>query len=617
MEAPLNERGRRVQPIADTEAKKILGTLWASGGDRTDPDDSSLTPVLTRDTGWPSSFSATDGDTARRRVVNQRFRELDGAASDLYRYGGLQPYDDEIDYLQYARCFVQGQEYYASAANGPGSTVVGPTDAGQTTWVAVSGTIGAPSAPPAPTATTPRSGELVWFWACPLDGGSIITEFDLQWRVSGMTAWSASVVLDTPRHEQTGLTNGVAIQVRVLARNAEGDSPWSSTGSATPQGEVPGGGATLALRTDAGDAEIDADWLEPDDGGVNITSYILQWAGSGQNFSTGRQRTVLTTEDTIPNLTNGTAYRVRVRAVNGQGEGAWSNESPATPVAEVVDPTPPADTAPDAPDSPDRDVIDHETILWSWSFPDDDGGSPITGYDIQRRVQGAGWSGGIVSQTESCYLDEGRSPSTIYEARVRARNSVGNSGWSSDTPATTPAAPVDPTPPADTAPDAPDAPDRDVIDHETILWSWTFPDDDGGSPITGYDIQTRLDGAGWSGGIVALTESCYLHEGRAASTTYEARVRARNSVGNSGWSSDTPATTPAAPVGNTVPGRGRRSDRDRRAERDRLDDRSAERQRIGHHRIPNPHTGNRRGLVEHHGGSHAAGLRRDRADQRG
>ena len=186
-------------------------------------------------------------------------------------------------------------------------------------------------------------------------------------------------------------------------------------------------------------------------------------------------------------------------------------------------------------------------------FPDDDGDSPITGYHIQWRIQGAGWSGNTIALTESCYLHENRSDSTTYEARVRARNSVGNSSWSSETAATTPAEPVEPTPPADTVPSAPDAPDRDVIDHETILWSWSFPDDDGGDPLTGYDIQWRESGDAWSGNIIERTESCYLLEGRAASTTYEARVRATNSVGDSSWSSGRTATTPSAPIGNTIP----------------------------------------------------------------
>ena len=63
----------------DSEARKILDGRWAESGDRTNPDDSALTPALTRTEGWPASFSTTNGDTPRRRVMNQIFRELDGS----------------------------------------------------------------------------------------------------------------------------------------------------------------------------------------------------------------------------------------------------------------------------------------------------------------------------------------------------------------------------------------------------------------------------------------------------------------------------------------------------------------------------------------------------------
>ena len=118
-----------------------------------------------------------------------------------------------------------------------------------------------PSAPAAPQAVSPKSGELDWFWNCPLDGGAIVTEFDFQWRVAGTQAWSPSVVVNTPRTVLTGLTNGDAIEARVLARTSQGDSPFSSIGSATPSGTTPGGGSTLALRAEAGDTEVDLDWL--------------------------------------------------------------------------------------------------------------------------------------------------------------------------------------------------------------------------------------------------------------------------------------------------------------------------------------------------------------------
>ena len=152
--------------MADSEAKKILDGLWADSGDRTDPDDTTVTPVLVRTTGWPAEYSATDGETPKRRRMNQRFREVDGAASDSMRWGGTLPYDDEIDYLQWAHSTIDADEYVCNVANGPASTVVSPTDAGQTTWDRVAGEINLPARPSTPAAVV-SNGQIIWTWNCP------------------------------------------------------------------------------------------------------------------------------------------------------------------------------------------------------------------------------------------------------------------------------------------------------------------------------------------------------------------------------------------------------------------------------------------------------------------
>ena len=227
--------------MADAEAKKILAGLWAELGDRVDPDSATLSPAIVRTVGWASSFSSAGGDTPRRQPVNQKFREFDGAASDSMRYGGPLPYDADIDYYQYGHCTLLLDEYVCNIANGPDtSNVVSPDDAGQTIWERVSGEVNQPSPLTSlPTATSPRPGVLDWSWACPLDGGSLILDFEFEWRVQGTSAWTP-VVTSSPRAELTGLTNGVGIQARVRARNAVDYSLFSGIGLAVPLATVPG-----------------------------------------------------------------------------------------------------------------------------------------------------------------------------------------------------------------------------------------------------------------------------------------------------------------------------------------------------------------------------------------
>ena len=215
---------------------------------------------------------------------------MTGLAVDV-RDQGLLAWDTDIDYLQHAITHVDGVMYRATRGNRPSHQQ--RREPGHCRADGMGHHRGhrysLPEAPRAPTAVTPESGELDWFWNCPEDGGNEVTEFDFQWRVAGTIVWSASVVVAYARTGLTGLANGTAIQARVLARTAFGEGPWSPTGSATPQGRVPDGGSTLALRTDAGDTEAVLDWLEPDDGGVAITSYTVQWRDSGQAFSTGQE----------------------------------------------------------------------------------------------------------------------------------------------------------------------------------------------------------------------------------------------------------------------------------------------------------------------------------------
>ena len=299
--------------------------VWADNAtaDRTDPEATTLTPPLDVADGWPASFSADDGNTPRRAVFNEVYHRETSALVDVRNYGVL-PWDTDVDTLQGGVKQVDGTLYRALVDNGPTySNATDPTMSGQSVWATVSGTTGNPSAPAAPTATRPRAGVLDWSWNCPLDGGAEVTEFHFQWRVSGSGTWSASIVVNTPRYELTGLTSGQGIEARVRARNSIGNSPFSATGSQTPQGSVPEGGSQFALRADPGNSgEVDLSWLEPDNGGLNITSYTVQWRTQNQAFSTGRQASSTDTEHTVGSLTNGTEYFFRVRATNSQGNSS-------------------------------------------------------------------------------------------------------------------------------------------------------------------------------------------------------------------------------------------------------------------------------------------------------
>ena len=426
-------------PLSDGTKEIATNPGWGSAttkgddpaDDRIDPDDATLTPPVVIANGWPSSFSTTN--TPRRKVFNELFYREHAAIKDVINFG-LLPWDTDVNTLEGGIKQVNGVVYRAIVDNGPAySNATDPTAAGQTVWATVSGSLGAPTSPNAPTADA-GNGQIDWSWNCPLDNGAPVTSFDFQWREQGTQAWTTVANLTNARYLLTGLTNGTTYEARVRATNTQGDSAYGANGDGTATADLPSGGAQLALRAVQGSAsqEVDLDWLEPDDGGSTITSYAYQWKSGGQNYNNSRRATTTNLSATVGSLTDGTSYDFRVRAINSVGNGPQSNEASATPAAPV---TPPTATVPGSPDAisgtPRRPLI----VDWTWDIPNDNGGEQITSYEFQWRFDGDGWSNanlttGLQVTFRSITI---ANANRGVQARARAVNSVGNSGWRTST----------------------------------------------------------------------------------------------------------------------------------------------------------------------------------------
>ncbi len=218
----------------------------------------------------------------------------------------------------------------------------------------------------------------------------------------------------------------------------------------------------------------------------------------------------------------------------------------------------PVATAPATPAAPALTVGD-TVIDATWTAPDD-GGSPITHYDVRHRATGTNkWDNARLagSSTLSLRLDL-LTNGTEYEVQIQAANAVGDSGWSPSSTAT-PAAPVV-VPPA-TGPAAPAAPAL-TAGNAIIGAAWAAPSD-GGSAITGYRVRHRATGVSISSdtswtisgvlGADTLTHKIYP---LTNDTEYEVQVQATNAVGDSGWSpssTDTPRPAASAPAQPDAP----------------------------------------------------------------
>ncbi|ERL85176.1 hypothetical protein D910_02598 [Dendroctonus ponderosae] len=161
-------------------------------------------------------------------------------------------------------------------------------------------------------------------------------------------------------------------------------------------------------------------WNPPlDDGGVPLDYYQVEKldTATGRWVPAGRSKEP---KIELNNLEPGQEYKFRVSAVNAEGESE-PLEAEQTIVAKN-----PFDE-PGAPGTPEVVDWDKDHVDLRWTPPTKDGGSPITGYIIEKREKGspkwtkAGETGPFETKGTADNLDEG----VEYEFRVRAVNAAG------------------------------------------------------------------------------------------------------------------------------------------------------------------------------------------------
>ena len=205
----------------------------------------------------------------------------------------------------------------------PGGEEKDPDDGGRSNQ-------GPPSRPQPPTLSAGDS-RITVSWTAPDDNGSPITEYRVQWKTAGQPFSADRQATDTASpHVITGLDNGAAYQVRVIAVNDVGASPPSPHAQATPAGPPnPPSQATIA----PGDRQLTVAWEVPAHTGSDVTGYTVQWKNLWQDWSTSREAE--TTHDqrilTIKNLVNDWEHYVRIRSRNALGESPWSADFQGIP----------------------------------------------------------------------------------------------------------------------------------------------------------------------------------------------------------------------------------------------------------------------------------------------
>uniref|UniRef100_A0A8C3FBY7 Titin n=1 Tax=Chrysemys picta bellii TaxID=8478 RepID=A0A8C3FBY7_CHRPI len=262
-------------------------------------------------------------------------------------------------------------------------------------------------------------------------------------------------------------------------------------------------------------------WRPPkDDGGSPVLNYIVEKRESKKEawgvVCSGINQTKLK----VPRLQKGCEYIFRVRAENKIGIGAPLDSTP-TVAKHMFDP-------PSPPGKPVVSDITENAATVSWTLPKSDGGSPITGYILERREISGKWV--RVNKTPVLQLKfraTGLFEGNTYEFRVFAENMVGISPPSPVSDPIKVSRPIRP-------PGPPINPKLKDKTRETADLVWTKPLKDGGSPILGYVVECQKTGTTQWNRINKdeLIQQCAFRvPGLIEGNEYRFRIKAANIVG--------------------------------------------------------------------------------------
>ena len=284
------------------------------------------------------------------------------------------------------------------------------------------------------------------------------------------------------------------------------------------QSDIAKAPGTPVVSISAGGNEIVVSWTT-DNNASPITNIEVQYrtAAVGNTPAgswTDIDHTATGTSTIIDRLSAVTKYDVRVRHTNAKGTSGYGTKSVTTTAV--------------GPHTPALTITRGNTQLsLSWSLPTSDGGSALSGYDIDYRKKGAeSWTNVAHTGLTRTKTITGLTNGVTYEVRVRAKNEA-NKTSAYDTEEATPA-------------NNPSAPTLSTsTDDGSITVTYNAPDN-GGSSITGYNIRYRIKVTSgtpneWINTLVNKLVTSHTISGLTNETIYEIQSQSINIIGNSLW----------------------------------------------------------------------------------
>uniref|UniRef100_A0A0N5AQN4 non-specific serine/threonine protein kinase n=1 Tax=Syphacia muris TaxID=451379 RepID=A0A0N5AQN4_9BILA len=326
--------------------------------------------------------------------------------------------------------------------------------------------------------------------------------------------WKTSLMIPVAQRSDSGMC-------KIIATNTYGTAEANIKLSVidrpgTPEGPV--------VHKETTRHSVTLSWNPPlDDGGSEITGYKVEYQEVGMSFWEKALETVNSLSYTVRGLDHGKQYRFRIRAENLVG---FSEPLVGEPVT-VKDPFDP----PGAPSTPEVTGYNTNLISLKWNPPRNDGGSPITGYVIEKfeKRGGGDWSPvkmPLVRGTEAVIT--GLAEGETYQFRIRAVNAAGEGAPSGSSEPTLCRPYVVP-------PSAPEQPRVGKVTKDSAEVSWIRPTSDGGAPIDGYIVEKRKSGTNdWVPcNTTPVRSTSLVIQPLEGKESYEFRVKAVNSAGES------------------------------------------------------------------------------------
>ena len=349
-----------------------------------------------------------------------------------------------------------------------------------------------------------------------------ITGYKIEKSTTG-TSWTtlATVGTSTLTYTATGLTDGTWYYFRVSTTSTAGDKSSVIAAKPVQTPDAP----TNVIASASGNNSVALSWTAPTNtGGSAIQFYSVDVSSDSGLTWTSVSTSIIGTAYSFTNATPGSTLTFRVAAITAVGTGPIASSGPVTVLT--------------LPDVPTGLVITplNGSLGLSWTAPS----QAVFGYKIEHSTDGAAWTvdASNTNGQLTTFTINSLTNGTNYFVRISGINGAGTGIGlvGGATPATTAGAPTSLNATGGVG---------------SITLTWSAPASNGGSSITGYKIDSSLNGTTWDtvtastlSTATSINVNSVSGSPLVAGTNYQFRVSAITALGVG----STSATASATPI---------------------------------------------------------------------